>query len=63
MKTSLSVLVIIFAFTCTYKKRNYIFPVLERCLGQENKEKVFGEPEVCSKNVDKKEDRSVDADQ
>lgn len=27
MKTSLSAVVIIFAFTCTYKNRNYIFPV------------------------------------
>ena len=63
MKTSLSVVVIIFAFTCTYKNRNYIFPVLERCLGQENKKKVFGDLKSAGKNMDKKENRSEDTGQ
>lgn len=54
------------AYLCFYlhlQKEKLHFPVLERRLGQENREKVFGEPEVCSKNMDKKEDRSVDTDQ
>lgn len=38
MKTSLNAVVIIFAFTCTCKNRNYIFPVWikktkRKCLG------------------------------
>lgn len=63
MKKSLSVVVIIFAFPCPYKNRNYVFPVLERCLGQENKEKVFGDLKSAGKNMDKKEDRSEDRGQ
>lgn len=51
---------IIFAFTFTYKNRSYIFPVLERCLGQENKEKVFGYLKSEGKNMDKEEDRGED---
>lgn len=45
---------------CPYKNKNSIFLVHERCQGQGNKEKVFGDIKFTGKNMDKKEDRSKD---
>lgn len=53
-------MLIIFAFTCPYKNKYSIFLVHERCQGQGNKEKVFGDIKFTGKNMDKKEDRSKD---
>lgn len=60
MKTSLNVRVIIFAFTCTYKSRNYVFLVLEKYLVQEDKDEVFGDLKPAVKNMDKTQDRNED---
>ena len=61
VKASLSVAVIIFAFTCTYKNRNCVFLVLEWSPGEENK--VFGDLKSAGKNMDEKEGRSEDRGQ
>lgn len=53
-------MLIIFAFTRTYKNRNCIFLVHERRQVQENKQKVFGDLKSTGTNMDKKEDRSGD---
>lgn len=60
MKKNLNVLVITFAFTCTNKSRNCIFPVLEKYLVQENKDKMFGDLKPAVKIMEKTQDRNED---